>query len=129
MTTFVAHDGERERFAHVIDDFIGWSLKHPAEVEHAVDYEQNVVAFKRTRDGAVLWSASPKRIDGAKLELLPGKGSSLGDEIRQDVLSVMQPLAEDPEVVKPKFMASFLKLKRSETRQQVMGLLDRLIAV
>ncbi len=129
MTTFVPQSEERERFAKVIDDFIGWSLKHPDTVQHAVDHEQNVVAFKRTSDGAVLWTACPKRYDGAKFEILPGKSSSLGAELREEVLSVMQPLAEDPDVVKPKFLASFLKLKRAETRQRVMGLMDRLIAV
>mgnify|MGYP006143878011 CR=1 FL=1 len=40
-------------------------------------------------------------------------------ELREEVLSVMQPLAEDPDVVKPKFLASFLKLKRAETRRGV----------
>ena len=76
----------------------------------------------------MLWTACPKRYDGAKFEILPGKSSSLGAELREEVLSVMQPLAEDPDVVKPKFLASFLKLKRAETRQRVMGLMDRLIA-
>lgn len=129
MSTFVAHAGERERFANVVDDFIGWSLKHPGTVEHASDYEQNVVAFTRTSDGAVLWSAYPRRVDGAKFELLPGKASSLAAELREAVASVMQPLSEDPDVVKPKIIAPFVKLKRSETRQRVMGVLDRLIAV
>lgn len=129
MTQFVAHDGERERYATVIDDFIGWSLKHPGAVTHAADYEQDAVAFTRTSDGVVLWSAYPRRYDGAKFEVLPGKASSLTAEMRQEVLAVMQPLSEDPEVAKPKIVAPFLKLKRAETRQRVMVLLDRLLTV
>jgi len=129
MTQFVAHDGERERYATVIDDFIGWSLKHPGSVAHAAEYEQDAVAFTRTSDGLVLWSAYPRRYDGARFELLPGKASSLSAELRQEVLAVMQPLSEEPELTKSKIVAPFLKLKRAETRQKVMVLLDRLLAV
>jgi hypothetical protein len=128
MKTFVSHDGEQARFAGVVDDFIAWSLKHPAAVKHAAGYGQDVVAFTRTRDGAVLWSAFPRRNDGAKLELLPGKSAAMDDALRQEVLEVMQPFSETPLEAKSKLLAPFLKLKRSETRQKVKALLERLIA-
>jgi hypothetical protein len=40
----------------------------------------------------------------------------------------MQPFSETPLEAKSKLLAPFLKLKRSETRQKVKALLERLIA-
>ncbi|MEP7343742.1 MAG: hypothetical protein ABI877_00685 [Gemmatimonadaceae bacterium] len=127
---YVSNVAERKRLTEVLDHFIDWSFKHPAELSHYDgDHDSHVVSFKRQGDGAVLWSAHPRRDDGAKLEILPGGHSSLSAERLQDALTVIHSVTtREPVVEETTLRIPFVALKSEMRRDHVTALLERILS-
>lgn len=124
---FIPHAEERKRFGEVLDHFIRWSEKRSDVAPLEADYNAQVVSFVRTSDQAVVWTASPIRLDGARFEVMPRLRRSLTTEQMQDALDVFHSLSAEPPADQSMLRVRFGALKGPASRDRVTALLERLL--
>lgn len=72
-------------FAARLDHTIAWSRHSSLNLSALAPGKQCTVRFGSPNGVPVLWAAYPRRIDGAKLSVLPGRFDSLGARQQKDL--------------------------------------------
>lgn len=123
-----SHPTEREHFAAVLDDFIAWSEARAPHVSfvHDKQYEQKVVSFREHGGNYILWSAYP-RLDGAKLEILPGAPDGIAADTRERAIRLLRKLSSEPISDETTLRVPFRALKSPDRRAKVKVLLDEIV--
>lgn len=125
---YIPHLEERKRFGQVLDHFIAWSRGRADVAPLEAEYNEHAVSFVRTSDRAVLWTASPVRVDGARFEVLPRMRRALSDEQMQDAKEVFDSLSVEQNDDESMLRVRFSALKGPATRERVTALLERLLS-
>jgi hypothetical protein len=122
------HPSERPYFEAALDDFIDWSSSRAPELVHSDnEYDQDVVSFLVMPRAIVLWSAYP-RIDGAKLEILPGSADTLSASMRHEAVRALRSISREPISESTTLRIPFASLKTEPRRRTVKGVLDCILA-
>lgn len=121
---------ERPRFLAVLDAMIAWSVARPNLLKfHVDDSHPGVVSFERVGSKAVFWSASARRSDVPKLELLPRASRALTPEERANVTNALNAHSREELAVGDPLRIGFGALKNEAARTAVLSLMDELLAV
>lgn len=127
VNRYVPHLEERKRFGQVLDHFITWSRGRTDVAPLESDYNEHAVSFVRTSDRAVLWTASPVRVDGARFEVLPRMRRALSEEQMQDAREVFDSISVEQNDDQSMLRVRFSALKGPVSRDRVTALLERLL--
>jgi len=128
INRYVPHLEERKRFGQVLDHFIAWSKARTDVAPLEAEYNEHAVSFVRTSDRAVLWTASPVRVDGARFEVLPRMRRTLSEEQALDAKEVFDSLSVEQNEDESMLRVRFSALKGPATRDRVTALLERLLS-
>ena len=128
LERYLPFAGEQKRFVETLDYFIEWSRQQPTLLAHFDhDADPCVVSFTRVADGTVLWSASPRRGDGAKFEVVPRQRRTLTADRREDALASMRAISRQPITDESPFQVTFAALKGAGGREQMVALMERIL--
>ena len=120
---------ERPRFLAVLDALIAWSLARPTMLKFHVDEgHPGVVSFERVGSKAIFWSASARRSDVPKLELLPRASRALTPEERANATSALNAHSREELAVGDPLRIGFGALKNEAGRTAVLSLMEELLA-
>lgn len=124
---------ECPRFLAVLDAMIEWSLARPTLVKFNPEASQGgMVTFSRvgTKTKKVdMWSASPRKRDMPRLELLPRAARFLAEEDRASVVATLNAHSRDDLTMEEPLRITFGALKNKDARAAVLECMDRLLVV
>lgn len=121
---------ECPRFLAVLDAMIEWSLARPTLVKfRPEDSHDGTIAFGRVGSKLTMWTASPRKRQSPRFEVMPRGARTLSDEDRATVLATLNAhTSEELEAGDP-LRISFGALKNKAARAAVCDCMDRLLVV
>lgn len=120
---------ERPRMIAVLDALIAWSAARPTMLKFHVDEgHPGVVSFERVGTKAIFWSASARRGDCPKLELLPRASRALTPEERANATSALNAHSREELAVGDPLRIGFSALKNEAGRTAVLALMEQLLS-
>ncbi|HEY5218180.1 MAG TPA: hypothetical protein VIJ16_00150 [Gemmatimonadaceae bacterium] len=121
---------ECPRFLAVLDAMIEWSLARPTLVSFRPDESHDgTIAFGRVGSKVTLWTASPRKRDMPRLELLPRAARFLTADDRATVVATFNAHARDELTAEEPLRITFGALKNKTARAAVLDCMDRLLVV
>jgi hypothetical protein len=124
---------ECPRFVAVLDAMIEWSLARPTLVKFNPDASHGgMITFSRVGAKAKkvdMWSASPRKRDMPRLEVLPRAARFLTEDDRASVVQTFNAHARDELSMEEPLRINFGALKNKTARAAVLDCMDRLLAV
>lgn len=120
---------ERPRLLAVLDALIAWSVARPTMLKfHADEGHPGVVSFERVGSKAIFWSASARRGDCPKLELLPRASRALTPEERANATIALNAHSREELAVGDPLRIGFGALKNEAGRTAVLALMEQLLS-
>lgn len=121
-------EADAPKFELILDDLIAWSQARPFALQHSKKaYGQEVVAFERTHDQLMVWSAYPRSNGNSDVELLSDSSGRLQESLRQEVLRELEMLTPDPVEEGGELRLRFSSLEAPETRARLKRILSRVV--
>jgi hypothetical protein len=121
---------DRPRLLAVLDALIAWSVARPTQVRfRPEDSTKGVLTFERVGTKLVLWTATPRRADTPRLELLPRGTKVLSEEQRASVVSSLNAHSREVLESDDALRIGFGALKNPAARAAVLAVMDELIAI
>lgn len=121
---------ECPRFLAVLDAMIEWSLARPTLVSfRPEDSHDGTVAFGRVGSKLTIWTASPRKRQTPRFEVMPRGARALSDEDRASVMTTLNAHTCDELETGEPLRISFGALKNKAARAAVCDCMDRLLVV
>ncbi len=121
---------EYPRFLAVLDAMIEWSLARPTMVKFRPDESENgKVAFERVGSKVVFWTATPRKHDRQRLELLPRAARLLSEDDRANATLTLNTHSREELTVEDPLRIGFGALKNQAARAAVFDCMDQLLVV
>ena len=121
---------DRPRLLAVLDALIAWSVARPTQVRfRPEDSTKGVLTFERVGTKLVLWTATPRRADTPRLELLPRGTKVLTEEQRAAAVAALNAHSREVLESDDALRIGFGALKNVAARAAVLALMDELIAI
>lgn len=121
---------ECPRFLAVLDAMIEWSLARPTLVSfRPEDSHKGAVAFGRVGSKALVWTATPRKRDMPRLELMPRSARTLTEDDRAAVVATLNAHARDELTAEEPLRINFGALKNKAARAAVLDCMDKLLVV
>ncbi len=123
------HAVEQPRLVAVLDALIAWSSKHPTLLKFREEEDTpGTIAFERVGSKMIVWSATPRRQDVPRLELVPKSAKSLTAEAREKLTSTLNAHMREPLLPEDRFRIGFSALKNAAALTAVQTAVEELIA-
>jgi hypothetical protein len=121
---------DRPRLLAVLDALIAWSVARPTQVRfRPEDSTKGVLTFERVGTKLVLWTATPRRADTPRLELLPRGTKVLSEEQRAAVVTALNAHSREVLESDDALRIGFGALKNVAARAAVLAVMDELLAI
>ena len=108
------HAVEQPRLVAVLDALIAWSNKHPTLLKFREEEDTpGTIAFERVGSKMIVWSATPRRQDVPRLELVPKALKTLSVDAREKLLNTLNANMREPLLPDEKLRIGFSALKNA----------------
>jgi|SRR5688500_9320314 hypothetical protein len=119
---------ERPRFTAVLDAMIAWSLARPDVLRfHEDESHKGVVAFERVDTKVVFWTATPRKRDVPRLQLLPRAARALSADERAAAVSEINAHSREELGADDPLRIGFGALKNNDARAAVLKMMEKLL--
>ena len=123
------HAVEQPRLVAVLDALIAWSNKHPTLLKFREEEDTpGTIAFERVGSKMIVWSATPRRQDVPRLELVPKSAKSLSPEEREKLTTTLNAHMREPILPDDRLRIGFSALKNAAALSAVQTAVEELIA-
>jgi hypothetical protein len=123
------HAVEQPRLVAVLDALIAWSAKHPTLLQFREEEDTpGTIAFERVGSKMIVWTASPRRQDVPRLELVPKALKTIPVEQREKLTSTLNAHMREPLLPDEKLRIGFSALKNAAALSAIQTAVEQLIA-
>ena len=121
---------DRPRLLAVLDALIAWSVARPTLVRfRPEDSTKGVLTFERVGTKLVFWTATPRRADTPRLELLPRATKALTPEERAAAVAALNAHSREVLEADEPLRISLGALKNPAARAAIFALMEELLVI